>query len=91
VGEGKLTSSGSKRVKQGWSWETALCGVIPPMISPLTTSGEPDAAGIRKLVEHILEGGCSGIFVLGGCGEGVWLTAKYRAALVRATVQAVAG
>jgi 4-hydroxy-tetrahydrodipicolinate synthase len=61
------------------------------MISPLTASGEPDDAGIRKLVRHILEGGCSGLFVLGGCGEGAWLTAKQRAAVVRATVQAVAG
>jgi 4-hydroxy-tetrahydrodipicolinate synthase len=61
------------------------------MISPLTASGEPDEAALRKLVEHILEGGCTGLFVLGGCGEGAWLTAKQRAAVVRTTVQAVAG
>lgn len=80
-----------RRAGKGWSWETALCGVVPPMISPLADSGEPDEAAIRKLVEHILEGGCTGIFVLGGCGEGAWLTAKQRGAVVRATVRAVAG
>jgi len=80
-----------RRAGKGWSWETALCGVVPPMISPLTASGEPDKTAIRKLVKHILEGGCTGLFVLGGCGEGAWLTAKQRAAVVRATVQAVAG
>lgn len=61
------------------------------MISPLTGLGEPDEAAICKLAEHILGGGCSGLFVLGGCGEGAWLTAKQRAAVVRATVRAVAG
>jgi 4-hydroxy-tetrahydrodipicolinate synthase len=61
------------------------------MISPLTASGEPDQAAIRKLVKHILEGGCTGLFVLGGCGEGAWLTGKQRAAVIRATVQSVTG
>ncbi len=83
--------SGRGGAGQGWSWETALCGVVPPMISPLTASGEPDEAAIRKLVEHILGGGCTGFFVLGGCGEGAWLTGKHRAAVIRATVQAAAG
>jgi 4-hydroxy-tetrahydrodipicolinate synthase len=61
------------------------------MISPLTASGEPDEAAIGRLVEHILRGGCSGLFVLGGCGEGAWLTATQRAKVVRATLRAVAG
>lgn len=74
-----------------WSWETALRGVIPPMISPLTTSGDPDAAAIDLLVEHVLEGGCSGLFVLGGCGEGAWLTGAQRRTVVRATIRAAAG
>ncbi|HSD52386.1 MAG TPA: dihydrodipicolinate synthase family protein, partial [Candidatus Methylomirabilis sp.] len=88
--QGEMGSE-SGRIGGAWSWERALCGVIPPMISPLTASGDPDEAALRKLVEHILAGGCSGFFVLGGCGEGAWLTAKQRAAVVRATVQAVAG
>ncbi len=85
------TVSRRGRAGRSWSWETALCGVVPPMISPLTVSGDPDEAAIRKLVEHILGGECSGLFVLGGCGEGAWLTAKQRAAVIRATVQAAAG
>jgi len=61
------------------------------MISPLTTSGDPDVAAIDLLVEHVLGGGCSGLFVLGGCGEGAWLTGAQRRAVVRATVHAAAG
>ncbi|MBI4572229.1 MAG: dihydrodipicolinate synthase family protein [candidate division NC10 bacterium] len=48
---------------KGWSWETALCGVVPPMISPLTISGDPDGPAIGGLVEHILGGGCNGLFL----------------------------
>jgi 4-hydroxy-tetrahydrodipicolinate synthase len=72
---------------QKWSWDTALCGVVPPMISPIK-SKEPDGPAIGRLVEHILTGGCTGLFVLGGCGEGAWLTPKQRAAVVRAAARA---
>jgi len=41
---------------QSWSWDTALYGVIPPLISPLTDSGDPDEAVTGRLVEHILAG-----------------------------------
>ena len=75
----------------GWSWETALCGIIPPMISPLAPVGEPDGPAIASLVEHILGGGCTGLFVLGGCGEGAWLTPQQRAAVIRAAAFAAAG
>jgi dihydrodipicolinate synthase/N-acetylneuraminate lyase len=68
-----------------------LCGVIPPMISPLDQQGQPDVAGIAGLVEHILRGGCSGLFVLGGFGEGAWLTTSQRGAVIKFAVAAVAG
>lgn len=83
--------SGSGGIGKGWSWDTALCGVVPPMISPLTLSGDPDEAAIGTLVEHILAGGCSGLFVLGGCGEGAWLIAEQRGAVIRSAVRAAAG
>lgn len=73
-----------------WSWDTALSGVIPPLISPLSESGEPDPTATGALVEHVLAGGVSGLFVLGGCGEGAWLTAGQRGAVVRATARAAA-
>jgi dihydrodipicolinate synthase/N-acetylneuraminate lyase len=78
-------------VDRKWSWETALNGVIPPLITPLAVTGNPDGAAITTLVEYVLTGGCSGLFVLGGCGEGAWLTAGQRAAVVRAAVRAAAG
>jgi 4-hydroxy-tetrahydrodipicolinate synthase len=43
------------------------------------------------LVEHILGGGGAGLFVLGGCGEGAWLTPEQRSGVVAAAVAAAAG
>jgi 4-hydroxy-tetrahydrodipicolinate synthase len=76
---------------QSWSWDTALQGIVPPLISPLTDSGDVDEAATGRLVEHILGGGCTGLFVLGGCGEGAWLTGTQRAAVIRMVVRAAAG
>src|SRR5262249_39700930 len=69
----------------------ALSGVVPPAISPLDAAREVDEGAIALLVEHLLGGGSSGLFVLGGCGEGAWLTARQRGAVVRAFVRAAAG
>ncbi|HEX7547447.1 MAG TPA: dihydrodipicolinate synthase family protein, partial [Candidatus Methylomirabilis sp.] len=79
------------KTNSGWSWDTALCGVVPPMISPLNETGESDGDALKALVEHILDGGCSGLFVLGGCGEGAWLTSEQRASVVRGAIRAAAG
>lgn len=81
----------TERDDRKWSWETALNGVIPPLISPLSITGDPDGPAIVALVEHVLTGGCSGLFVLGGCGEGAWLTGAQRASVIRAAVRAAAG
>lgn len=74
-----------------WSWDAALRGVVPPLISPLQDIGDVDEISVQRLVDHVLAGGCSGLFVLGGCGEGAWLTSRQRGAVVRAVVRAAAG
>jgi 4-hydroxy-tetrahydrodipicolinate synthase len=75
----------------GWTWDRALCGIVPPAISPLDAGREVDEAAIGVLVEHVLRAGCSGLFVLGGCGEGAWLLSRQRGAVIRAFVRAAAG
>lgn len=83
--------NGTSAAQSGWTWERALSGVVPPMISPLTEDGAVDVPAVGRVVEHILAGGCSGIFVVGGCGEGSWLSTVQRGAMIRATVEAAAG
>ena len=84
-------SENASKSSRSWSWDTALMGVVPPMISPLTSSGDADEGAVALLVEHILAGGCTGLFILGGCGEGAWLTSRQRSGVSRATVRRAAG
>jgi 4-hydroxy-tetrahydrodipicolinate synthase len=83
-----MTSPGAAR---GWTWDGALTGIVPPTISPLDAAREIDEGAIAALVEHVLQGGCRGLFVLGGCGEGAWLPSHQRGSVVRAFVRAAAG
>src|SRR6185437_1275322 len=75
----------------GWQWERALHGIVPPLISPLDDAGTPDAGALAALVEHVVGAGCTGLFMLGGCGEGAWLTSAQRGAVVRTAARAAAG
>jgi 4-hydroxy-tetrahydrodipicolinate synthase len=78
-------------VGHAWSWDVALRGVIPPMISPLHADGQVDAESVVRVVDYILAGGCSGLFVLGGTGLGAWLSNSQREGIVRAAVRAAGG
>jgi 4-hydroxy-tetrahydrodipicolinate synthase len=74
-----------------WEWSEVLRGVVPPIITPLKQNGEMDEAAAAALVEHVLEAGCSGIFAIGGCGLGPWLTTEERSVALHAVVAAADG
>jgi dihydrodipicolinate synthase/N-acetylneuraminate lyase len=40
------------------------------MVTPLRGRDELDLVGLERLIEHILTGGVSGLFILGTTGEG---------------------
>ena len=61
-----------------------LTGIVPPMITPLQDRDTLDRAGLEKLIEHILAGGVSGLFILGTTGEGPSLSYRLRRELVQA-------
>jgi len=42
-----------------------LCGIIPPMITPLAGRDALDVRGLERLIEHMLAGGVHGLFILG--------------------------
>ncbi len=60
-----------------------LCGIIPPVVTPLVNDNELDEKGLSNLINHILEGGVHGIFLLGTNGEGTSLRYKLREKFVR--------
>jgi 4-hydroxy-tetrahydrodipicolinate synthase len=59
-----------------------LKGIIPPMITPLLDRDNIDVKGLEKLVEHILDGGVHGLFILGTTGEAPSLSYKLRYELI---------
>lgn len=68
-----------------------LSGIVPPMVTPLTADGELDAVGLQRLVEHILQGGVHGLFVLGTTGEGPLLSGRLQRDLIDRVCDLVAG
>jgi dihydrodipicolinate synthase/N-acetylneuraminate lyase len=60
-----------------------LTGIVPPMVTPMTGRDALDVAGLERLVERILAGGVSGLFVLGTTGEGPSLGYRLRREVVR--------
>lgn len=64
-------------------------GIIPPMITPLLENKELDLSGLNKLVNHLVDGGVHGIFVLGTTGEGPSLSYGVRKQLITETCRIV--
>jgi len=67
-----------------------LSGIVPPMITPLKDRDALDVAGLERLVEHILSGGISGLFILGTTGEGPGLSYRLRRELIECVCRQVA-
>jgi 4-hydroxy-tetrahydrodipicolinate synthase len=68
-----------------------LKGIVTPIITPLKDIDTLDVEGLEKLVEHILAGGVSGLFVLGSTGEFSSLSYRLRNELVKRVCKQVAG
>ncbi len=58
--------------------ELPLKGIIPPIVTPLISNTELDSAGLKNLINHILNGGVHGIFALGTTGEATNLSYELR-------------
>ncbi|HJZ89990.1 MAG TPA: dihydrodipicolinate synthase family protein, partial [Gemmataceae bacterium] len=68
-----------------------LTGIIPPLVTPLRGADELDVLGFDRLIEHVLEGGVHGLFLLGTTGEGPGLSQRLRAEVIDAACRRVAG
>lgn len=71
--------------------EGAFQGVVPPMVTPLLDNGTLDAEGAERLVNHLLDGQVSGLFLLGTTGEGTNLSPALRDDLVCRVCRQVSG
>jgi 4-hydroxy-tetrahydrodipicolinate synthase len=68
-----------------------LRGIVPPLVTPLRGRDRLDVAGLERLIEHVLRGGVSGIFLLGTTGEAPSLSHRLRHELVRRACRIVDG
>lgn len=66
-----------------------LSGIVPPLVTPLRDN-ELDAAGLARVVSHLINGGVHGLFVLGTTGEGPSLNYRTRRTLIDAVCDQVA-
>ncbi|MBP9901710.1 MAG: dihydrodipicolinate synthase family protein [Verrucomicrobiota bacterium] len=68
-----------------------LCGIVPPMITPLLGRDQLDIAGFERVLERVLGGGVHGVFILGTTGEAPSLSYRLRREVIDRACQIVRG
>jgi 4-hydroxy-tetrahydrodipicolinate synthase len=66
-------------------------GIFPPMITPLNSDFSLDVASAEKIIEHLIEGGVHGIFIIGTTGESASISPGVKCDLIRLTCKKVNG
>ena len=66
-------------------------GMIPPVVTPFTAEGEVDLEALDRVIEHLIEGGMNGLFILVTSGEVAYLNDAQRDAVTARTVATAAG
>lgn len=66
-------------------------GIIPPLITPLKEDETLDRDGLVKILNYVIDSGCTGIFVAGSTGEPTNLSEKVNDELIRETISIVNG
>jgi 2-dehydro-3-deoxy-D-pentonate aldolase len=66
-----------------------LRGIIPPIVTPLIDNNTLDEEGLEKLIDHLINGGVHGLFILGTTGEATSLSYKLRKELIKKTSELV--
>lgn len=68
-----------------------LRGIIPPAITPMTDNDTLDVVGLKNLLDRMIRGGVSGVFILGTSGEAQNISYALRKELIRHTCRIVNG
>lgn len=66
-------------------------GIIPAMVTPIDEAGRIHEKALRKLVNHLIDGGVHGLFPVGGQGEFFSLTPEEKRTVIRIVVHEAAG
>lgn len=60
-----------------------LCGIIPPLVTPLKDNETLDVESLERLIEHLIAGGVHGLFILGTTGEEQSLSYDVRKQMIK--------
>ncbi len=66
-------------------------GIYPPVVTPFTSGGEIDFASLDRVVDHLIDGGMHGLFVVGSTGKVAYLTDDQRVSVITAIARRTAG
>lgn len=70
---------------------TSFRGVVPPVITPMHDDGSIDFESLDRVVDHLIDGGIHGLFILGSSGQVAYLTDAERDAVTERVVARAAG
>ena len=62
-----------------------LCGIVPPLVTPLLDYETLDVVSLERLIEHLIAGGVHGLFILGTTGEEQSLSYRIRKQMIEET------
>lgn len=66
-----------------------LRGIIPPVITPMIDNDTLDIIGLENLLNRMIKGGVSGVFILGTSGEAQNISYNVRKVLIKETCRIV--
>lgn len=66
-------------------FNSPLCGIIPPLVTPLKDNETLDIESLERLIEHLIAGGVHGLFILGTTGEEQSLSYRIRKQMIEET------
>jgi 4-hydroxy-tetrahydrodipicolinate synthase len=68
-----------------------LKGVIPPIVTPVDSNENVYVDGLKRIIDHVIDGGIHGIFALGSNGEFYALDYENQKKVIEVTVEYVNG
>lgn len=69
----------------------SISGIVPPLVTPLAARDQLDLPGLERLLNHVIDGGVSGVFILGTTGEAPSLSYRLRRQMISETIKIVKG
>lgn len=68
-----------------------LCGVVPPVVTPLDENKKFDRRSFSKVINRMIDAGVDGLFVLGSTGAVAFLTKDEREEVICAADEIISG